>query len=243
MTTIDEISQVATVEQTEQHKIWDLPVRIFHWLLVLAIVAAFVTNRLGVAYFTYHVWSGYLVIVLVSFRIVWGLVGTRHARFWNFVRGPVATFRYARGLIRGREQRYAGHNPLGALMVVVLLAGLGLQAVLGLFANDEIFNVGPLYGYVSKERSLLLTSLHRQFFYWILAAVALHVLAVVAHGRFGGDGLVKAMVTGRKPYGRSADAIGSSRTWLALLLSVALAGALAVIVSGAPEPSEEASFY
>jgi len=89
---------------------------------------------------------------------------------------PAATLRYVLGLIRGHEIRYAGHNPLGAWMVVTLLAALGIQAFSGLFGNDEIFNVGPLYGYVSKEVSLQLTSLHRKLFYWIMAAAAIHIL-------------------------------------------------------------------
>src|SRR6516225_11216190 len=91
-------SAVETRQQVRQRQVWDLPVRLFHWALVAAIISAFVTNRLGVAYFKYHVWSGYTVIVLVSFRIIWGFVGTRHAQFRRFVRGPAATLRYAFGL-------------------------------------------------------------------------------------------------------------------------------------------------
>jgi cytochrome b len=121
---------VETPQEVRHRQVWDLPVRLFHWALVAAVISAFVTNRLGVAYFNYHVWSGYAVIVLVSFRILWGFVGTRHAKFWQFVRGPAATLRYAFGLLRGSTTPYAGHNPLGAYMVVILLIALGAQAVL-----------------------------------------------------------------------------------------------------------------
>jgi cytochrome b len=222
---------------SEDHRtVWDLPVRIFHWLLVAAFAGAFVTNKLGVAYFSWHVLCGYAVIVLVAFRIVWGVVGTRHALFRNFVRGPVQTFRYVASVLRGQPLAYAGHNPLGALMVVVLLLALGVQAVLGLFGNDEIVNVGPLYGYVSDEVSLRLTSLHRHLFYWIAAAVGLHVAAVLAHRMFHGERLVKAMITGRKPSHIVGvhDAIRASRVWLAALVVVLLVGALAWIVETAP---------
>jgi cytochrome b len=238
MTTIDNVPQTPAVEQ---HTVWDLPVRVFHWTLVAAIIGAFVTNRLGVSYFKYHVWCGYTVIVLVVFRVVWGFVGTRHAQFWNFVCGPAATLRYAIGLLRGHELRYAGHNPLGAWMVLALLFALGLQASLGLFSNDEIFNVGPLYGYVSKDLSLQLTSLHRYLFYWILGAIAIHVLAVMAHHVFEKANLLHAMITGRKPHHAVAetDGIASSRTWLAVLLIVVLAGALAWVVRHAPVPVED----
>ncbi|WP_020176370.1 cytochrome b/b6 domain-containing protein [Methyloferula stellata] len=219
-----------------QSKVWDLPVRLFHWTLVVAFVGAFVTNRLGVSYFKYHIWFGYTVIVLVSFRLLWGFVGTYHAQFHNFLRGPVATLHYAVRLVRGRASSHLGHNPLGAWMVVFLLIGLGVQAVTGLFGNDDIFNIGPLAGYVTKDMSLRLTSLHRHSFYWIAAAIAVHVLAVVAHRIFDQSDLVRAMFTGRKRRSSAADAgdISSSRTWLAFLLTVTIAGALAFVVTHAP---------
>lgn len=224
-------------KQQEARRVWDFPVRVFHWSLVIAFAGAYITHRLGIEYFKYHVWCGYAVIVLVSFRIIWGLVGTRHARFWNFIRGPVTTSRYTLATLRGKsQQRYAGHNPLGALMVVALLASLAVQALAGLFANDEIFNLGPLYAYVSAQRSIELTSLHRQLFYWILAAVALHVLAVIAHRVFKKEKLVKAMILGHKPAElvKPEDEIKSSRTLLAVVIIVLIASALTWIIKHAP---------
>ena len=161
----------------DERRVWDLPVRVFHWSLVLAVAGAWCTNQLGVAYFAYHVWCGYAVLVLVAFRLLWGFVGTRHARFAQFLRGPRATLRYAAQLVQGSAPHVAGHNPLGAWMIMGLLAALLAQALLGLFGNDEIFNFGPLYGYVSNARSVALTSLHRRLFYGILAAIVLHVAA------------------------------------------------------------------
>jgi cytochrome b len=233
--------QLVDAAAAGQSKVWDLPVRLFHWTLVGAFVGAFVTNRLGVSYFKYHVWCGYAVIVLVSFRILWGFAGTHHAQFQNFLRGPVATLRYAGRLVRGRASSHLGHNPLGAWMVVFLLIGLCVQAATGLFGNDEIFNRGPLAGYVTKDMSLRLTSLHRHLFYWIAAAIAVHVLAVVAHRIFDQSDLVRAMFTGRKRRSSAADAddISSSRTWLAFLLMMATAGALAFVVTHAPIPIDD----
>jgi cytochrome b561 len=108
--------------------------------------------------------------------------------------------------------------------------------VTGLFGDDEIFNTGPLVGYVTKDVSLRLTSLHRHLFYWIAAAITLHVLAVVAHRFFDQSDLVRAMITGRKQRRSAAkiDDISSSRIWLAVLLIAAIAGALAVVVTHAP---------
>jgi cytochrome b len=117
MTTLDErVSSRAGAESEEcageDRRVWDLPVRIFHWTLVALIAAAFITNWLGVSYFRYHVWCGYAVIVLVLFRVVWGLVGTRHARFRSFVRGPAEALRYGFSLITGSPAwRMDGRRP------------------------------------------------------------------------------------------------------------------------------------
>lgn len=228
--------EVSSANLSRRNLVWDWPVRLFHAALIVSILAAFVTNRLGVSYFKYHLWSGYAVTLLVSFRILWGLVGTRHARFWNFLRGPVATWRYAQDLAKGRDGHHAGHNPLGAVMVLLLLVALAVQALSGLVSNDEICNAGPLVGYLDNGLSLRLTSLHRLLFWGIALAVALHVAAVLYHQLVRRENLVKAMITGRKPhhlvgYGQ---AISSSRSLLAVLLFAALALALVWVVAHAP---------
>ncbi len=224
-----------------ERRVWDLPVRIFHWSLALAVLGAWVTHELGTAYFVFHLWCGYAVLLLVGFRIVWGLVGTHHARFSNFLHGPAVTLRYALDLVRGRERPYAGHNPLGAWMVVVLLLALLAQAILGLFGNDEILNFGPLYGYISNELSLKLTSVHRQLFNWILAAVALHIAAVVFHRFARREDLVRAMFSGRKPAEavRPEDEIQSSRLVSAMVIALALAALITWLVIHAPVPAAD----
>jgi cytochrome b len=221
----------------ESRRVWDLPVRIVHWLLVAALVGAYATHKAGVEYFKYHAWCGYTVVVLSGFRILWGFVGTRHARFTSFVRGPGTTLAYLSSLASGRHAAHAGHNPLGAWMVVFLLATLFAQGVTGLFANDEIFNTGPLYGYVSDATSLALTSWHRRIFDWILSAVLLHMAAVLAHRVLARQDLIGPMFSGRKPAAVVAadEAISSSRLWLAVLLLGALAGGVGWLVTHAPE--------
>jgi cytochrome b len=231
-------------EPAAETPVWDLPVRIFHWSLAAAFLAAFVTNRLGVTYFKYHVWTGYLVIVLVGFRLLWGFVGTRHALFRNFVRPPREILAYVRGASAQAGQHFAGHNPAGALMVLALLAGAGVQAITGLFANDEIINVGPLYGYVTKDQSLALTSVHSKLFYLLLAAIAAHVLAVVAHKVFRNENLARAMITGRKPVELAPpqEAISSSRLWLAAPLALGVAAVLAWVILHAPHAVVDTEF-
>lgn len=217
--------------------VWDLPTRVFHWLLVASFVAAYTSNWLGVSYFTYHLWSGYFVVILVGFRILWGFFGTHYARFANFVRHPFDSLRYAKHLLVNKANSYPGHNPLGALMVLLLLTVMLAQAVTGLFANDEIFNAGPLYGYISHELSLALTGLHKELFYWILAAVAVHVSAVFFYVFIKRENLIKAMVSGKKPRRgfENARSVESSRIWLALFLIVLVSGVLAWIIVTAPE--------
>ena len=224
-------------------KVWDLPVRIFHWALVLAVSGAYLTHEAGIEYFKYHLWCGYAVVILVSFRVLWGVVGTYHARFWNFVRNPIHTLRYGVALLRNKETHYSGHNPLGAWMVIILLIALLAQGVTGLFGNDEILNFGPLYGYVSNDLSLKLTSIHRQLFDLLAAATAVHVLAVLFHLVIKKENLIRAMFTGRKPHSQvnSSLEIQSSRLWLAALLLLALCAALTWLVTHAPV-SEPASF-
>jgi cytochrome b len=218
-------------------RVWDLPVRITHWGLVAALAGSYATHKAGVAYFKYHAWFGYTVLVLAAFRIVWGIVGTRHARFTSFLRGPRATADYLLDLARGRHPAHAGHNPLGAWMVVFLLAALFAQGATGLFANDEIFNTGPLYGYVTDATSLALTSWHRRIFDWLTIALLLHVAAVLAHRVLARQDLIGPMISGRKPAAAVGDgeAISSSRLWLAALLLAALASGLGWLVTHAPD--------
>src|SRR5438067_2364360 len=116
-------------------RVWDLPVRLFHWVLVALVVFSFTTGKLGGNWLRWHMYSGYLILTLVLFRIAWGVIGSDTARFAGFIRGPSHVVRYARSLLGGPPQFHAGHNPLGGLMVVLMLALLLLQASTGLFVD------------------------------------------------------------------------------------------------------------
>ena len=221
-------------------KVWDLPVRVMHWGLVLAVGGAWLTRELEGDWFAWHVRCGYAVLLLAATRIVWGFVGTRHARFADFVRGPRAVLRYLRGGAGEDGQRIAGHNPLGALMVLAMLAMLLAQAALGLFANDQVMSTGPLFGYVSAETSDRLTSLHKQLFDVIVVAIAAHVAAALFYLWVRRENLILPMITGRKPgdlLPPGASDIGSSRTLLAVGIAAALGALLWWVVKNAPEAS------
>lgn len=222
-----------TIPAPDRRLVWDLPVRVTHWALVLAVAGCWATHYAGIEWFGWHRRLGYTVLVLVAFRIAWGFIGTRHARFASFVRGPRVLLAY----LRERGRATVGHNPLGALGVVALLALLLVQSATGLFANDEIMNMGPFYGWIAPELSNRLTSLHRAGSEWLLVLIALHVGAVAFHVRVRRQPLVSAMITGRKPAADvpAAEAITGSRTLLACVVVAALALALALAVQMAPE--------
>ena len=179
-------------------RVWDLPLRLFHWALVGLIAFSYATAELGIASMQWHMYSGYAILTLLIFRIIWGLVGSRHARFASFLTGPGRILRYAGGLLRGREAHYPGHNPLGALSVVAFLLAIGLQVGTGLFSADDILTEGPLASLVSSDLSEELTDLHEATFNFILALIALHLLAVAFHSFVKREGLIRAMITGRK---------------------------------------------
>ncbi|MCZ8130665.1 MAG: cytochrome b/b6 domain-containing protein [Steroidobacteraceae bacterium] len=219
--------------------VWDLPLRLCHWGLVIAVAGSFVTHEIGTTAFRWHVWFGYATLILVAFRLVWGFVGPAHARFGSFLRGPRAAWTYARGLFSRAQPAapVAGHNPLGGWMVLALLAILLVQAAAGLFANDEIINAGPLYGYVDSEQSDVLSRLHRQLSDWILIAVGVHVAAAFFYLLVKRENLIGAMVTGYRRGLPAAAAIGGHRVALAAAIVAVLGAGLWWLVRTAPEYS------
>jgi cytochrome b len=179
-------------------KVWDLPVRLFHWLLVLLVVFSFTTGKLGGDWMEWHMRSGFCILTLVLFRIVWGLAGSQTARFSDFIHGPKRVLSYARSLLGGTVQFHAGHNPMGGLMIVLMLVLLLLQATTGLFADDDIGTRGPLADKVSGAVVSLCSTVHLININIILACVALHVCAALFYLTVKKDNLIKPMITGTK---------------------------------------------
>jgi cytochrome b len=177
--------------------VWDVPVRVVHWTIVASLAALVTTGLVGGDWLAWHMRIGRLLLGLVLFRVLWGFVGSRNARFYVFVQGPRSVVRYARSLRRGHEA-HATHNPLGAWMVMLLIAALLVQAGTGLFTNDDVLWDGPLVKWVTKETSDAISSIHRKF-WWLLAAfAALHVTAAVSYLVVFRDNLIGAMFTGKK---------------------------------------------
>lgn len=217
-------------------RVWDLPTRLFHWLLAATIVGSVTTAQIGGNAMLWHFRLGYLALALIAFRLVWGFVGGRWSRWWSFVYGPGALLRYLRGASRPDERHEVGHSPLGALSVFGLLAVLAVQVGTGLVADDEIANAGPLVRFVSGATTTSATGWHTDIGATLIyILVGLHVLAIAVY-RWRGRDLVRPMLGGDKPLpaGTPASADGAGRRIAALLLfGAALAGAAWVASFGA----------
>lgn len=202
--------------------LWDLPTRLFHWLLLAAFAAAFITGQVGGNLIVWHGRLGVLILGLVVFRLIWGVIGSTYARFSQFVAGPGAIARYLRGQWQG-----IGHNPLGALSVLALLGLVGVQVGTGLFANDDIAFTGHLYALVDARLSNRLTGVHKLLSNLLIALVVVHVLAVAYYRRVKRHDLLTPMVTGWKhdapAHSRSAQGGGP----VAFLAAAAIAGGVA----------------
>ena len=181
-------------ESLRPQQVWDWPIRVFHWLLVLAVLTLFVTGKIGGNWLEWHRRAGFLVMGLVLFRVVWGFTGGYYARYANFVRGPKAVMEF----IRGKTVRPAGHNPLGALSVLAMLSVIAFQVGTGMFANDDVMLEGPYAAMVGKEMSDWLTKLHKINSYVILCLVGLHISAIAYYYFRKKENLVLPMVTGGK---------------------------------------------
>lgn len=214
--------------------VWDLGVRFFHWALLILVVTSFVTIKVGGAAFKYHMWSGYAILALLVFRIVWGFVGGTHARFTSFVRGPGAVIAALKSMFdRAGHRPSLGHNPLGALSVLALLAALLFQAVSGLFVNDDSFYEAPLVPWITKALSDRITSLHHLNEKIIIALVVLHLLAIAFYYFYHRENLVKPMWTGVKRVAGQAAESRLGSTLLAVILLALSSGGVYWLVNAA----------
>ncbi len=187
-------------------KVWDVPVRLFHWTLVVGFAMAYLTAENQVK--EVHVLIGYGLCLLLIARLLWGFVGSRYARFSSFVFSPAETLNYLRSMKQGRPKHYYGHNPAGALMVFALLGVLATIFASGLSSLAVIDFEGPLLvlvDYVDDETSYLLRDIHEFFPVVALVLIPLHLLGVVGGSLQHKENLVRAMITGRKPAVESAS--------------------------------------
>lgn len=210
------------------YPLWDLPLRLFHWSLVILVPAAWWTAEEG--HMDWHQWCGYAVIVLVGFRLLWGLLGSRHARFSDFLRGPRAVLSY----LRDGSGAGAGHNPLGGWAVMVLLLLLLAQGVTGLFNSDDILFDGPLRHAVDSDLAGTLGAWHEWVFDALVVMLVLHLCAISWYQWHRGQPLVQAMWRGQA--GEHRGEAPPAPWWLALLALAVVACLLWWVISQAPPP-------
>lgn len=219
-------------------RIWDLPLRLFHWTLALLVVFSGITGEfsaaLGPLAARWHLLSGYAIFCLLIFRLVWGFAGSSYARFANFVRGPRAIRAYCGELLgRSPASLHLGHNPLGGWSVLAMLGSLTLQVGCGLFISDEDLGLeGPLAKYASSHTGEWLAGVHEVNFIFLLALIGTHFCAITYYRLAKGDNLVTPMLTGRKemPAGQAgAEAKGGH--WLLGILVLAFATGLVWLIA------------
>jgi cytochrome b len=206
-------------------RVWDRPTRLVHWLIVLLVAASWWTGDSG--RMDYHRYCGYLLLGLVAFRVYWGLFGASTARFRQFVRGPRVVWNY----LRGQWETLPGHNPLGALSAVALLALLFAQIVLGLFAVDvDGIESGPLSSHVSFATGRACAKLHHQVFDVLLVLISVHIVAVLFYVIVKKQNLITAMFHGKREYAQDLPAVVNASK-VRLILGAIVIAALAWFIT------------
>lgn len=215
-------------------KVWDIPTRLFHWILVALIAALAISGEVGKL--GVHMLLGPMVLTLILFRLVWGVIGSETARFSHFVRGPRAVLAYMAAAKNGAV-RSVGHNPLGAFSVLALLGLILAQALSGLFTSDDIFTDGPLAHLLSSKMVALISSVHRIGFKLLLAFIALHLAAVAFYRFVKKDDMLQAMITGRKQVPDDVDGIEFRSPLIALVVLALCAAAVWGTLAAFPAPA------
>lgn len=183
-------------------RVWDLPIRLFHWLLVLCIAGSLISVNLGGNAIEWHAYFGYSILTLLVFRLIWGFIGSRHARFSSFLPTRLTILQY----LQGTSPRLLGHNPIGALSVFALLFVLSVQVFTGLFVDDEIAFQGPLAKYVPNFVVSFLSEIHEGNQVIIYTLIGIHVFAIWFYKKYKDENLVKPMLTGDKEIDPSEEA-------------------------------------
>ena len=209
----------------EKIRVWDLPTRLFHWLLACAVLGLIVTGKVGGPAMVWHLRLGLLVLALLIFRLVWGFVGGHWSRFASFLCGPGTVWRYLRD--RPEHLGTPGHNPLGGWSVLAMLAALSAQVFSGLFADDEIATTGPLSAKVSSAWVEQASHYHTGWGQWlVLALVGLHLAAILFYTLRRAQPLIRPMITGDRLLAAHAAPVSKDSAGTRLLAGLIFAGGL-----------------
>lgn len=223
---------MALPSSTKNIKVWDWSIRVFHWSLPVLIFLLWFSQDQGEM--QRHFLFGQTLLGLLVYRIIWGFIGTPYARFKHFLYGPKAFIAYLKNFFSSNKPRYLSHNPMGGFMVLVLMCGVIFQLVTGLFTTDDIFTFGPLYETVSRSTSAWMSRWHYLFFDWLLVLIGLHLAAILLY-KIRGEGLVKAMFSGKKEATEQDQDLLAAEAmkrypWLRFVIAVAIALAVVYVV-------------
>ncbi len=206
---------------TTKRLIWDLPLRLFHWSFVLTIFGLWYTAEQGSELIDIHMILGYVVLGLLVFRVLWGVIGPKHARFSQFIPSPKTLLNYLKN--KDKKNQSAGHNPLGALMVVLMIFLVSIQSISGLFIDDDVFSAGPYNSIISSDIEKVMSFLHHNTFDLVLIAIGLHMAAIGYYTLIKKHSLIAPMVTGKKDAKivDESDEIPNSKLWRGIILAIA----------------------
>ncbi|QBQ99389.1 cytochrome b/b6 domain-containing protein [Paraburkholderia pallida] len=228
MDTGPDASPSPTAALTRRVRVWDLPVRLFHWLAVMLVALAYVSQRMN--WMQLHVRAGETLLALVLFRLLWGCFGSETARFTRFIATPAAAWRHLRGLARREPDVQVGHNAAGGWMVLFLLALLLVETLSGLYDNNDIADEGPLSEIVPAAVANAIMAIHAWGWDLLAGAVVLHVCAIAVYALLKGHNLLGPMVTGAKRLPAAVRAPRRASLWLAALL-LALSALVTALLS------------
>lgn len=214
-----------SVARQKTIRVWDLPTRLFHWSLLVLVAIAWISSEADGVLFNIHIITGIAILALIVFRLIWGIIGSRHALFTDFVKGWTKVRAYGKQLLKLKAPYHSGHNPLGGWMIVALLLALTLTSFSGLFVSDDD-NSGPLALTISPWLAGAMEDVHEGVANGLGVLIGLHVLGVLVHGLISRENLPRAMWNGNKfvPAGHDATSIADVGWWrvvMALILSLA----------------------
>ena len=210
--------------ENEHIKVWDIPIRLFHWVLVALVTSQFLIAWVFTEQIDLHVKLGYLTLALIVFRIFWGFIGTAYAQFKNFLVSPTSLVAYIKELFNQTSQsKSAGHNPIGGYSTIAIIVCILAQGFSGLFCDDDVFTVGPLRHLVSDNATSIFNQVHALNAKILVGLLCTHVAAIFWHLLVKRENLIKPMITGKKIAIKDDKYMNWTEKPLAALLAFALA--------------------
>jgi len=213
-THLDEETSIDTISGRRVVRVWDLPTRMFHWGLLVLVAVVWISSEADGVLFNIHIITGIAILAMIFFRLLWGVFGSRHALFTDFVRGYAKVRAYGKNLLNFKAPYYVGHNPLGGWMILGLLLILAMSALSGLFISNHNY-VGPLVGTISSGFSEVMGAAHEGIAGLLGFLIGLHVLGVIVHSLIAEENLPRAMWNGNKfvPAGQNVSSIAKVGWW------------------------------